>query len=57
MILRERFPTVDEDVLNLPPIRLETLLDSCYKEEVEGGYDVPIPLPYMQILLAIDFLI
>jgi hypothetical protein len=31
-------------VLNLPPIRLETLLDSCYKEEVEGGYDVPIPL-------------
>jgi hypothetical protein len=45
MILRERFPTVDEGVLNLPPIRLETLLDSCYKEEVEGGYDVPIPLP------------
>lgn len=45
MILRERFPTVDEGVLNLPPIRLETLLDSCYKEEAEGGYDVPIPLP------------
>lgn len=41
-ILRERFPGVDEGVLNLPPIRLETLLETCYKEEAKGGYDVPI---------------
>ena len=41
-ILRERFPEINEGVLNLPPIRLETLLDSCYKEEVKSGYNVPI---------------
>ncbi|MCM8774625.1 MAG: hypothetical protein NC820_07860, partial [Candidatus Omnitrophica bacterium] len=44
-ILRERFPEVDEGVLNLPPIRLETLLKECYKEEDKGGYDVPISVP------------
>ena len=43
-ILRERFPEVDEDILNLPPIRLETLLEACYKEEARGGYHVPIPV-------------
>ena len=36
-ILRERFPDVDEGVLNLPPIRLELLLD----ESFGGGYHVP----------------
>jgi transposase len=36
-ILRERFPSIDEGVLNLPPIRLETLLD----RNVYPGYDVP----------------
>jgi hypothetical protein len=29
-------------VLNLPPIRLETLLEPCYKEGAKSGYDVPI---------------
>jgi len=41
-ILRERFPEINEGVLNLPPIRLEILLKECYKEEAESGYDVPI---------------
>jgi transposase len=41
-IFRERFPGVDEGVLNLPPIRLETLLEPCYKEGAKSGYDVPI---------------
>ena len=51
-ILRERFPEVDEGVLNLPPIRLETLLDFWYTEKKKsartgtrlGGYHVPIPV-------------
>jgi len=33
---------IDEDVLNLPPIRLESLLEIYYKEKDKGGYDVPI---------------
>jgi transposase len=41
-ILRERFPKINEGVLNLPPIRLETLLETCYNEEAKSGYDVPI---------------
>lgn len=41
-ILRERFPEINEGVLNLPPIRLENLLELCYKEKDKGGYDVPI---------------
>jgi transposase len=41
-ILRERFLKIDEGVLNLPPIRLESLLELCYKEKDKGGYDVPI---------------
>ena len=36
-ILQERFPSVDPGVLNLPPIRLESLLDFYRK----GGYHVP----------------
>lgn len=40
-ILRERFPNVNEGILNLPPIRLETLFKECYKEEGESGYHVP----------------
>ena len=47
-ILRERFPHVDEGVLNLPPIRVEILLDSTRKKENrsghQGGYHVPIPV-------------
>ncbi len=43
-ILRERFPEVNEGVLNLPPIRLESLLDTCYKKNVQNGYHVPKPV-------------
>ena len=43
MILRERFPEVNEGVLNLPPIRLESIFDLWYKERAEGGYHVPKP--------------
>jgi putative transposase len=42
-ILRERFPEMDEGVLNLPPIRLESLFDTCYKKKLQGGYHVPKP--------------
>ena len=38
-ILRERFPEMDEGVLNLPPIRVDILLD----ENTRGGYHVPKP--------------
>ena len=44
-ILKERFPHIDESVLNLYPIRLETLLPSSYKEKRRSGYHVPIPVP------------
>ena len=40
-ILKERFPSVDPGVLNLPPIRLESLLDFY----CQGGYDVPKSAP------------
>ena len=40
-ILRERFPEIDEDVLNLPPIRLNILFDSYYNNI--SGYHVPKP--------------
>ena len=43
MILRERFPEIDEGVLNLPPIRLESVFDLWYKEKTKGGYHVPKP--------------
>ena len=36
-LLRERAPELDEQILNLPPIRLEMLLE----EETKGGYHVP----------------
>lgn len=36
-LLRERAPELDEQILNLPPIRLEMLLE----EESNGGYHVP----------------
>ena len=36
-ILKERFPNIDPNVLNLPPIRLELLLDFY----CQGGYHVP----------------
>ena len=43
-ILKERFPNIDEGVLNLPPIRLETLLNFCYNKQSQTGYHVPIPV-------------
>jgi hypothetical protein len=43
-ILRERFPHIDEGVLNLSPLRLETLLPISYKKKDKGGYHVPIPV-------------
>lgn len=43
-ILKERFPNIDEGILNLPPIRLETLLDFSYIEKPKPGYHVPIPV-------------
>ena len=46
-ILRERFPEMDEGVLNLPPIRLESLFDTCYKKKTQGGYHVPKPALYL----------
>lgn len=55
-ILKERFPDVDDGVLNLPPIRLETLLDVCYKEKPKSGYHVPKPAPYSaQRFRKLDF--
>jgi transposase len=42
-ILRERFPEVDEDVLNLPPIRLDHPQESLIAEGRESGYHVPWP--------------
>ena len=48
-ILRERFPEVDEGVLNLPPIRLECLLNACYKNNEQGGYHVPRPALLFEI--------
>ena len=44
-ILRERFPKVDEDVLNLPPIHLDSLDESSVAEDDESGYHVPWPAP------------
>jgi len=35
--LEERFPDTDTGILNLPPVRLETLLNAQFK----GGYHVP----------------
>jgi transposase len=47
-ILRERFPEMDEGVLNLPPIRLESLFDTCYKKKAQSGYHVPKPVLVLQ---------
>jgi transposase InsO family protein len=46
-IVRQRFPTISEDIFNLPPVRLEDLDDGDDLElakEGQGGYDVPLPL-------------
>jgi hypothetical protein len=40
-ILRERFPDVDEDILNLPPIHLDSWDESLVAENEESGYHVP----------------
>ena len=42
-ILKERFPEVDEGILNLPPIRLDRLDDETIAEGLGSGYHVPIP--------------
>ena len=42
-ILQERFPNVDEDVLNLPPIHLDSWDESSVAEGAESGYHVPWP--------------
>jgi transposase len=39
--LEERFPETDTGILNLPPVRLETLLDKSFR----GGYHVPGSAP------------
>ena len=46
-ILKERFPDIDENILNLPPIRLEILSDLYYKEKDMGGYHVPEPARFL----------
>jgi transposase len=42
-ILRERFPDVDEDVLNLPPIHLDSWDESSVAGGGQTGYHVPWP--------------
>jgi transposase len=42
-ILRERFPDVDEGILNLPPIWLDRMDESLIAQGQESGYHVPIP--------------
>ena len=42
-ILRERFPEVDEDILNLPPIHLDSWEESSVAESAGSGYHVPWP--------------
>jgi hypothetical protein len=43
-ILKGRFPHIDQGVLNLPPVRLETLLATGYRKRTKTGYHVPIPV-------------
>lgn len=38
-ILKEKAPDIDPNILNLPPIRVEILLDNYLR----GGYHVPVP--------------
>ena len=45
-ILRERFPDADEDVLNLPPIHLDSWNESSVAEDSQSGYHVPWPAPF-----------
>ena len=49
-ILRERFPDVGEDVLNLPPIHLDSWEESSVAEGKESGYHVPWPAPQLLVL-------
>jgi transposase len=42
-ILKERFPEADENVLNLPPIHLDSWDESFIAEGAQSGYDVPWP--------------
>lgn len=44
-ILRERFPQITEDVLNLPPIRLDHPEETLVADGQESGYHVPWPAP------------
>ena len=41
-ILRDRFPNINEQIFNLPPIRLEILYKYFYNK-LQGGYHVPKP--------------
>ncbi|MDI6703349.1 MAG: helix-turn-helix domain-containing protein, partial [bacterium] len=41
-ILKEKDPSIDPNILNLPPIRLEILFDNYYKT----GYHVPMPATF-----------
>jgi transposase len=42
-ILKERFPDADQDVLNLPPIHLDSWEESVIAEGAKSGYHVPWP--------------
>ena len=57
-ILRERFPEVDEQVLNLPPVRLDHLDETLVAEGTGSGYHVPWPALFTGqgygILRAVD---
>jgi hypothetical protein len=44
-ILREQFSRIDEVVLNLPPIRLESLLPLFFNEKPKSGCYEPILVP------------
>ena len=44
-ILRERFPDMDEGILNLPPVHLDSLNETFVAEGRGSGYHVPIPAP------------
>lgn len=52
-ILRQRFQGVDEQILNLPPVRLDHQEESLVAEGAGGGYHVPWPAQI--VLMMIDF--
>ena len=52
-ILRERFSDVDEDVLNLPPIHLDSWDESSIADGEESGYHVPWPAHFSSFSICI----